>query len=112
MPYKEKKIEKFYFSIGEVAEMLGVNTSLIRFWEKNFDIIKPHKNKKGNRYFTKEDIENLKLIYHLVKEQGMTLEGARKRLSAQKTDVAENYKVIECLTEIRQMLVEIRDLLD
>lgn len=92
--------------------MLGVNTSLIRFWEKNFDIIKPHKNKKGNRYFTKEDIENLKLIYHLVKEQGMTLEGARKRLSAQKTDVAENYKVIECLTEIRQMLVEIRDLLD
>lgn len=112
MPYKEKKIEKFYFSIGEVAEMLGVNTSLIRFWEKNFDIIKPHKNKKGNRYFTKEDIENLKLIYHLVKEQGMTLEGARKKLSAQKTDVAENYKVIECLTEIRQMLVEIRDLLD
>ncbi len=112
MPYKEKKIEKFYFSIGEVAEMLGVNTSLIRFWEKNFDIIKPHKNKKGNRYFTKEDIENLKLIYHLVKEQGMTLEGARKRLSSQNADVAQNYKVIECLTEIRQMLVEIRDLLD
>ncbi len=112
MPYKEKKIEKFYFSIGEVAQMLGVNTSLIRFWEKNFDIIKPHKNKKGNRYFTKQDIENLKLIYHLVKEQGMTLEGARKKLSLNKDEVNENYKVVECLTEIRQMLVEIRDLLD
>ena len=71
MPYKEKKIEKLYYSIGEVAEILQVNTSLIRFWEKNFTIIKPHKNKKGNRYFTKEDIENLKLIYHLVKEQRM-----------------------------------------
>lgn len=64
MPYKEKKVEKLYYSIGEVADMFGVNTSLIRFWEKNFDIIKPKKNKKGNRLFTKKDINNLKLIYH------------------------------------------------
>lgn len=112
MPYKEKKIEKYYYSIGEVAQILGVNTSLIRFWEKNFDIIKPHKNKKGNRYFTKNDIENLKLIYHLVKEQGMTLEGARKKLSAQKEELTDNYKIVERLTEIRGMLIEIRDLLD
>ena len=62
MPYKEKKIEKYYYSIGEVAEMLGVNTSLIRFWEKNFNVIKPHKKKKGNRYLTKNDIENVILI--------------------------------------------------
>ena len=73
MPYKEKKVEKLYYSIGEVAEMFGVNTSLIRFWEKEFDIIKPKKNKKGNRFFTKSDIENFNLIFHLVKERGMTL---------------------------------------
>jgi len=112
MPYKEKKVEKLYYSIGEVADMLKVNTSLIRFWEKNFDIIKPHKNKKGNRYFTKEDIENLKLIYHLVKEQRMTLEGAQKKLSENKQSVSDNYKIIESLTGIKQMLLEIRDQLE
>ena len=64
---------KLYYSIGEVAEMFGVNTSLIRFWEKEFDVIKPHKNKKGNRKFTKADVDNFHLIYHLVKEKGMTL---------------------------------------
>ena len=77
MPYKEKVIQKKYFSIGEVAEMLDVATSLIRFWESEFDIIKPKKNRKGNRQFTREDIENLKLIYHLVKEKGYTLQGAK-----------------------------------
>ena len=112
MPYKEKKVEKLYYSIGEVADMLKVNTSLIRFWEKNFDIIKPHKNKKGNRYFTKEDIENLKLIYHLVKEQRMTLEGAQKKLSENKQSVSDNYKIIESLTSIKQMLLEIKDRLE
>ena len=112
MPYKEKKVEKLYYSIGEVADMLKVNTSLIRFWEKNFDIIKPHKNKKGNRYFTEEDIENLKLIYHLVKEQRMTLEGAQKKLSENKQSVSDNYKIIESLTSIKQMLLEIKDQLE
>ncbi len=112
MPYKEKKVEKLYYSIGEVADMLKVNTSLIRFWEKNFDIIKPHKNKKGNRYFTKEDIENLKLIYHLVKEQRMTLEGTQKKLSENKQSVSDNYKIIESLTSIKQMLLEIKDQLE
>ena len=80
MPYKEKKVEKLYYSIGEVADMFNVNTSLIRFWEKEFDVIKPKKNKKGNRFFTIQDIENIKLIYHLVKERGMTLSGAKKKL--------------------------------
>lgn len=112
MPYKEQKIEKFYYSIGEVANMLNVNTSLIRFWEKNFDIIKPHKNKKGNRFFTKEDIQNLKLIYHLVKEQRMTLEGARMRLAENRKEVEENFRVIQSLTKIKEMLKEIRDQLD
>ena len=109
MPYKEKKVEKLYYSIGEVAEMFDVNSSLIRFWEKNFDIIKPHKNKKGNRFFTKEDIENLKLIHHLVKEQRLTLEGARKKLSENKQDTIHNYEVVDSLKKIKEMLLEIRE---
>jgi len=109
VPYKEKKVEKLYYSIGEVAEMFDVNSSLIRFWEKNFDIIKPHKNKKGNRFFTKEDIENLKLIHHLVKEQRLTLEGARKKLSENKQDTIHNYEVVDSLKKIKEMLLEIRE---
>lgn len=107
MPYKEKKVEKLYYSIGEVAEMFNVNTSLIRFWEKNFDVIKPHKNKKGNRFFTKEDIENLKLIHHLVKEQRLTLEGARKKLSENRQDTIHNFEIVESLKGIKAMLLEI-----
>jgi DNA-binding transcriptional MerR regulator len=112
MPYKEKNIEKFYFSIGEVAEMLGVNASLIRFWEKNFDIIQPRKNKKGTRFYTKEDIDNLKLIYHLVKEQRMTIEGARKKIAEDKHSVSDSFKIIESLNSIKQMLLEVSDQLD
>ena len=109
MPYKEKKVEKLYYSIGEVAEMFDVNTSLIRFWEKNFDIIKPHKNKKGNRFFTKEDIENLKLIHHLVKDQRLTLEGAKKKLTENKQDTIHNYEIVDSLKKIKEMLLEIRE---
>ena len=80
MPYKEKEIQKLYYSIGEVAAMFGVNTSLIRFWEKEFDIIKPSKNKKGNRLFSAEDLENFKKIFILVKGEGHTLHGAKEKL--------------------------------
>ena len=79
MSLKEKKIKKIYYSIGEVAAMFNVNKSLIRFWEKEFIIIKPKKNKKGNRYFTENDINNFKIIFHLVKERGYTLDGAKKK---------------------------------
>ncbi|MFA8433671.1 MAG: MerR family transcriptional regulator [Marinifilaceae bacterium] len=109
MPYKEKKIEKLFYSIGEVAEMFQVNASLIRFWEKEFDIIKPKKNKKGNRFFTKQDIENFHLIYHLVKERGMTLKGAQKKLKENKEDTQNNFDVVTRLQEIRDMLLEIRE---
>lgn len=109
MPYKEKKVEKLYYTIGEVAEMFDVNTSLIRFWEKNFDIIKPHKNKKGNRFFTKEDIENIKLIHHLVKNQRLTLEGARKKMSENRQDTIHNYEIVDSLMKIKEMLLEIRE---
>ena len=109
MPYKEKKVEKLYYSIGEVARMFRVNASLIRFWEKEFDIIKPKKNKKGNRFFTKQDIENFNLIFHLVKERGMTLAGARKKLKENREDTVNNFEVVRTLTEIKNVLLEIKE---
>lgn len=111
MPYKESKVEKLYYSIGEVAKIFSVNTSLIRFWEKEFDIIKPKKNKKGNRFFTKQDIENFHIIYHLVKERGMTLNGAKKKLKENKDDTFNNFEVIKSLNEIKSLLTEIKDTL-
>lgn len=86
MPYKEKETVKLYYSIGEVAAMFGVNTSLIRFWEKEFDIIKPNKTKKGNRLFSADDIENFKKIFILVKGEGYTLQGAKEKLKNWKDD--------------------------
>ena len=108
MPYKEKVIEKKYFSIGEVAEMLDVATSLIRFWESEFDIIKPKKNRKGNRQFTREDIDNVKLIYHLVKEKGYTLQGAKDLLKNGNDSLKENIEIIDSLKKVKKFLLEIR----
>jgi len=108
MPYKEKEIEKLYYPIGEVAEMLHLSTSLIRFWEKEFSILKPRKNRKGDRLFTKKDIENLKIIYHLVKERGYTLKGARQKLKENKSDTVDQLKVTESLQRIRAFLVALK----
>ncbi len=108
MPYKEQKVEKLYFTIGEVAEMFNVNTSLIRFWEKEFDVIKPKKNKKGNRLFTQKDIDNFHMIYHLVKEQGMTLKGAQMRLKQNPEEEEKNFEVIAILKGIKEMLEEVK----
>lgn len=108
MPYKEKVIEKKYFSIGEVAEMLNVATSLIRFWESEFDIIKPKKNRKGNRQFTREDIDNVKLIFHLVKEKGYTLQGAKDLLRDGNEATQEKVEIIDSLKRIKKFLIEIR----
>ena len=109
MPYKKPKIEKVFFSISEVAELFGVNTSNIRFWENEFDILKPNKNAKGNRMFTKEDIDNLKIIYHLLKEKGMTIKGAQKKLKENKEDTIQNFEVVSKLQEIKQMLLDIKE---
>ncbi|MCD4834787.1 MAG: MerR family transcriptional regulator [Bacteroidales bacterium] len=109
MPYKEKRVEKLYYSIGEVAEMFNVNPSLIRYWEKEFDIIKPKKNKKGNRFFTIEDIEHFHIIYYLVKELGLTLTGAKKKLKENKDGTMNNFEVIKSLKEIKSLLLEIRE---
>lgn len=116
MPYKETDTIKLYYTIGEVAEMFEVNTSLIRFWEKEFDIIKPKKNKKGNRLFTPEDIDNFKVIYNLVKEQGLTLEGAKKYLKENRKAVKHEFKAEKTqfseiehkLRSIKSNLIEIR----
>jgi DNA-binding transcriptional MerR regulator len=94
MPYKEKEIEKLYFTIGEVAKMFDVNTSHIRFWSKEFDVIKPATNKKGNRLYTQSDIDNFKKIYHLVKEKGFTLKGAKVEL---KTEKHKHPKLLESM---------------
>ena len=109
MPYKEKQIEKLFYPIGEVAQMFQVSVSSIRYWEKEFDILKPKKNKKGNRMFTKKDVDNLKIIYHLTKERGFTLEGAKKKLRENKTDTIDNVEIINHLKSIRQFLVEFRE---
>ena len=100
---------KLYYSIGEVAEMFGVNTSLIRFWEKEFDVIKPHKNKKGNRQFTKADVDNFHLIYHLVKEKGMTLKGAQQQLKNRKDETELHFEVIQRLKGIKDELLSIKN---
>ncbi|HCT71924.1 MAG: MerR family transcriptional regulator [Lentimicrobium sp.] len=108
MPYRKKEIEKVYYRIGEVAEMFGVNVSLIRYWEKEFDIIKPFRNKKGNRFFTKQDVDNFHLIYHLVKERGFTLQGAREKLKANRDDVTANHEVVKTLQQMRAFLLELK----
>lgn len=109
MAYKEKKIEKKYFSIGEVATQLNVSTSLIRFWENEFDILKPKKNRKGNRQFTKEDIDSLKLIYHLVKEKGYTLQGAKDMLKSNHNSIQDRLQLVDSLKEIRSFLTEMKN---
>jgi DNA-binding transcriptional MerR regulator len=109
MPYKETKVEKLYYAIGEVAGMLNVPVSTIRFWENEFDILKPMKNKKGNRLFTQADVRNLKIIHHLVKEEGMTLEGARKKLEGKWDDTDYKFEISESLQKIKSILIEIRD---
>ena len=109
MPYKEKQIRKVYYSIGEVASMFDVATSLIRFWESEFDILKPKKNRKGNRQFTIEDIENVRLIYHLVKEKGFTLQGAKDMLKNDSNAVKNKMEMIESLKRVKTFLHEIRE---
>ena len=109
MPYKEKEPERLFYTIGEVAKMFKVNTSLIRFWEKQFDILQPKKNKKGNRLFTPEDVENLKIIFHLVDDKGFTLKGAKEHLKNNNSEVKENQKVIASLEKLKDFLLKLNE---
>lgn len=105
----EDNLTKLYYSIGEVANMFNVNTSLIRFWEKEFQTITPKKNRKGNRLFTPKDIANLNKIYHLVKIKGFTLEGAKNALKnkeevAKELELSKEEQVIQKLEELKSKL--------
>ena len=108
MPYKLKEIEKKYYTIGEVAEQFHVATSLIRFWEGEFDNIKPTKNKKGNRVYTKEDIEDISIVFHYVKEKGYTLQGAKEMIKIDRTKNLEKIEAIRALEKVRDFLYELR----
>ena len=101
--------EKRYYKIGEVAKAFSVNTSLIRFWEKEFDIIKPKKNAKGNRLFTPTDISNFKLIYSLVKERGFTLDGAKHKLKKNPEEIYNNHEIITKLEKVKAVLQKIKN---
>lgn len=101
--------EKLYYSIGEVAKAFDVNTSLLRFWEKEFDALQPKKNAKGNRKFTPADIKNLELIYHLVKERGFTLEGAKTHLKEGKKETLSNFDIIRKLEGVKAQLMELKE---
>ena len=103
---------KLYYSISEVAAMFDVNASLIRFWEKEFDIIKPRKNAKGNRLFTQQDIDHIALIHHLVKERRLTLEGARQKIKDNRDDAEHTFQMVQSLKKIRAMLLEIKENID
>jgi len=109
MPFKEYETIKLYYTIGEVALMFNVNTSLIRFWEKEFEIIKPKKNKKGNRLFTQEDVDNFHIIFHLVKERGYTLDGAKKKLKESRSETVQNIEMVKSLTKVRSFLLELKN---
>ncbi|MFC3881645.1 MerR family transcriptional regulator [Algoriphagus namhaensis] len=109
MPYKEREIEKKYFSIGEVASQFGVAASLIRYWESEFDMLRPRKDKKGNRRYTKDDIQKLRYIYHLVKEKGYTLQGAQEVIKSGKEEGFDKVAAVQNLQELKDFLIKIRD---
>lgn len=111
VPNQDKNL-KLYYSISEVADMLGVNESLLRYWEKEFPQLCPKKAGRGVRQYCKEDVETAKLIYHLVKERGMTLPGARQRLKDNREATLRNYELVDRLKNIREELVSMRDALD
>lgn len=108
-----EKLDKLYYTIGEVAKMFNVNTSLIRYWEKEFTIIRPKKNQKGNRLFTKKDIENFHKIHYLVKDRKMTLEGAKNHLKNNSGEEGvANFEIIKILQNLKEMIIELKESLD
>lgn len=105
---KKLELSKLYYSIGEVATIFDVNASLLRFWEKEFKILKPKKNKKGNRMFTQKDVNNIQLIFYLVKDRGYTLDGAKAKLKDNVDDIIENQEIVNRLKIVKEFLIEIK----
>ncbi len=112
MAYNPNKELKIYYSISEVAQVFHVNESLLRFWEKEFPFINPKKNGKGVRQYRKEDIEQIRIIYQLVKVKGLTLAGAKQRLKSSKDETVKNTEIISRLQDIKKELEEMRKALD
>ena len=108
MPYKEHSIEKKYFTIGDVAKKFKVATSLIRYWEQEFENINPKKNSKGNRKYTKDDIKEVEIVYHLVKEKGYTLNGARELIEKRRNETENNKDVVNSLKKVKDFLLELK----
>ncbi len=106
---EEESASKLYYSMGEVTTLLNLAPSLLRFWEKEFDVLTPKKNKKGNRLYTKADIETIRLIYFLTKEKGFTLQGAKEKIKSERVPAEKNMIILESLNKVRQFLVEIRE---
>jgi DNA-binding transcriptional MerR regulator len=109
---QSSKKRKRYYTIGEVAEQLDVSNSLIRYWEKEFDIIRPRKTRKGDRLFTPKDIDKLEMIYHLTREKGYKLKGAKKKLKYNRTETEKEFAIIQSLKKVRHFLEELRENLD
>lgn len=109
MTVKKNHIEKVYYSIGEVSEMFNVAPSLIRFWESEFESLRPKKNSKGNRQFGKGDIEELKLIYYLVKERGFTIPGAREKLRLNRKKAIDSMEAIKSLEKVKKFLIDLKN---
>jgi len=108
MPYKEYEIEKKYYSIGDVAKKFGVASSLIRYWEQEFPTISPKKNAKGNRCYTVEDVKEIEMVYHLVKEKGYTLQGAKDLIEKKRNETEETKAVLDSLKKVRQFLIDLK----
>ncbi|SHF00263.1 DNA-binding transcriptional regulator, MerR family [Mariniphaga anaerophila] len=112
MPYKKPKIEKIFFTIGEVAEMVDVTPPTIRYWESSFDELSPKKSSKGTRLFSKEDIETVKFIHFLVKERGMTVKGVQQKLKSNRQSTIENWEIVKRLQKIKDELIAIKNEMD
>ncbi len=112
MAQRDEEFTKLYYSIGEVAKMFDVSKSLIRFWESEFDLLKPHKNSKGDRRFTKQNLEQFQIIYRLVKERGFTLEGAKKEILSNKDELVKKQKAIDLLANVKSLLLDAKKQLD
>jgi DNA-binding transcriptional MerR regulator len=112
MAYKEREeINKIYYTMGEVSAMFDVNQSLLRYYEKEFDILQPKKNKKGNRFFTAEDVENIKVILHLIRDKKFTLEGAKEHMKENINAAKDQQRIISSLENMKKFLLEVRDAL-
>ena len=109
MVLKKEKPQKLYFSISEVAQLFNVNESTLRFLEKEFDIIQPRKTRNGTRYYKQEDIDNVRVVYHLVKEQGMKLAGARQKLKDNREGAIRQAELVNRLQQIKEELIGLRD---